>query len=531
VVKKQLPLLLALLSALLLWVSWPVSPFTFMIFVAFVPFLLMEDMVSSRWRFIFYTYLMLLVWNTGTTWWMCNSTFPGGVAALLANSMLMSIPLLAFYNVKRRLGDSLGYLSLVLFWLTFEYVHLNWQLSWPWLTLGNVFALHPNWVQWYQHTGTSGGSLWILAVNILIFLAIRKKNGLPAAFQIKLPVAALLVLLLPFLVSYVVKPRIHEVIPVKNNIVVIQPNIDPYGKFESGNVAAQLQLLIKMSNDSIDANTSVVIWPETAISYPGGIEESHIKEIPFLNPLWQFLRSHPHIKLLSGIETYREYNEQNKSATARHFPGSENYYDSYNSAALLDSTGVLQLYHKSKLVPGAETLPTYLRFLDKWFEDFGGTSGGYVSQSERTVMSDNASGYKFAPAICYESIYGEFMTEYIRNGANLIVIITNDGWWQNTAGYKQHMQYARLRAVETRRWVVRSANTGISCFISPTGEVMDAQPWNTAAAIKMAIPQSDTLTFYVKHGDILSKIAGFATIILLAISTVKWIRDRFFKRV
>ncbi len=489
----------------------------------------MEYTIDSRWKFLFFTYLMLLIWNTATTWWMCNSTFPGGVAALLANSFLMCIPCLGFYNVKRRIGESAGYLSLVVFWLTFEYIHLNWQLSWPWLTLGNVFALHPDWVQWYQHTGTTGGSLWILVVNILIFLTLRKKRGEPATNAIKLPVTPSLFLLLPFLVSYVVKPRTNITQPNNHNIVVVQPNIDPYGKFEAANVEAQLQLLIKMSTDSIDANTAIVVWPETAISFPGGIEENHIMANTFLTPLWEFLKKNPGIKLLSGIESYRQYSPQDKTASARRINGSENYYESYNSAGLFNSSGVLQLYHKSKLVPGAETLPTYLRFLDKWFEDFGGTTGGYVSQAERTVLADPASGYKFAPAICYESIYGEFLTAYIRNGANLIAIITNDGWWENTAGYKQHMQYARLRAIETRRWIVRSANTGISCFISPTGEVTQALPWDTAATIKMIVPQNDTRTFYVKHGDILSKIAEAITIILLLMSTFVWIRKRFSK--
>jgi len=439
------------------------------------------------------------------------------------------MPLLGFYNVKRRMGDTAGYISLVVFWLTFEYIHLNWQLSWPWLTLGNVFASHPNWVQWYQHTGTTGGSLWVICVNILVFLSLRKPNGEPASSAIKKPVAALLLLFIPFLVSYVVKPRSNSIRPHNYNVVVVQPNIDPYGKFEAANTEAQLQLLLKMTMNAIDANTAVVIWPETAISFPGGIEEAHVMSNPFLLPLWSFLKNHPAIKLLSGIETYKEFIPQNKTASSRRINGSVNYYESYNTAALLSSTGVLQLYHKSKLVPGAETLPTYLRFLDTWFESFGGTTGGYVSQAERTVLKDTASGYKFAPAICYESVYGEFLTEYIRNGANLIAIITNDGWWKNTAGYKQHMQYARLRAIETRRWVVRSANTGISCFISPTGEVTQALPWDTAATIKMVIPQNDSLTFYVKHGDIISTIAGAVTSIILIMSTFLWVRKKFSK--
>ena len=128
------------------------------------------------------------------------------------------------------------------------------------------------------------------------------------------------------------------------------------------------------------------------------------------------------------------------------------------------------LYHKAKLVPGVETLPSFLNFMGKWFEDFGGISGTLGRDSERKVFVPWDNHFKAAPIICYESIFGDYITEYVRKGANILTIITNDGWWGNTPGYKQHMNYARLRAIETRKWVARSANTGISCFIDPVGK-------------------------------------------------------------
>ena len=181
------------------------------------------------------------------------------------------------------------------------------------------------------------------------------------------------------------------------------------------------------------------------------------------------------------------------------------------------------------LVPGVETLPWFLKFLDRWFEKFGGTTAGYAKQEERTVLNEK-NGFKIAPAICYESIYGEFMRKYIKNGANLICIITNDGWWKNTPGHKQHMNYARLRAIETRTWVARSANTGISCFIDPNGRVFEPQPYDTNAAIKMKIDVSDhSKTFFVKYGDILSKIMVVLSIIILLSSIILKILRKYFK--
>lgn len=165
------------------------------------------------------------------------------------------------------------------------------------------------------------------------------------------------------------------------------------------------------------------------------------------------------------------------------------------------------------LVPGVETLPRFLLFLAPVFEKFGGTAGGYARQDERTPLQTN-SNFVLAPAVCYESIYGEYMSRYVADGANLITIITNDGWWGNTPGYQQHQLYAKLRAIETRTWVARSANTGISCFIDPSGRVHQPQPWWQEAAIKMQIHAPAQKTVFVKWGDMIGKLASICTILL-----------------
>lgn len=251
---------------------------------------------------------------------------------------------------------------------------------------------------------------------------------------------------------------------------------------------------------------------QTAI--PTSLDEDSLKTKHFLIPLWTFLKTHPNLNLLTGIEGYRVFPENKAHPGAQRIPNSTYYFESYNSAVLLDSDR-FQVYHKSKLVPGAETLPSFIHFMASWFEQFGGTSGSYTRQKDRTVLKSYNNSFSIAPAICYESIYGEFMAEYIRNGADLIAIETNDGWWGNTAGYKQHESYARLRAIETRRWIVRSANTGISCFIDPGGNTIDPQPWNKKTAIKMNVPPNKGITFFVSNGDILSRIAIGAAILLI----------------
>ncbi len=165
---------------------------------------------------------------------------------------------------------------------------------------------------------------------------------------------------------------------------------------------------------------------------------------------------------------------------------------------------------------GVEKMPfiKYLGFLGDLVINIGGTSSSLGSQDEPTnfVASD---GLQVAPVICYESIFGSYVAKYVQKGAGLIFIITNDGWWKNTPGYKQHFSYARLRAIETRRSIARSANTGISGFINQRGDVLQSTGWWQEAVIQGKLNVNDKLTFYVKYGDYIARISLFVAALLL----------------
>lgn len=527
ILKRYTPLLLAFSSGLLAWAGWPASSFTFLLFIAWVPLLFLEVMVSSRRRYFGLVYLSMITWNVGTTWWIWNASAPGAVSAFLANSLLMCLPWLGYRIVKKRMGTTWGFIALIAFWMCFEYIHLHdWGLSWPWLTLGNGFAMHPDWVQWYEYTGTSGGSLWILLVNTFLYQHLQQQwGGGTGMRRYKSLVIAVVLLLAPVVLSrFIGVPKNR--LSADTNIVVVQPNIDPYEKIATGTFEGQLQTLIHTSEAAMDEHTSLVLWPETALYMETPIDENHMTGNFLLNPLWGFLKRHPNLSLFTGIESFRQFDSATRYT--QHING--NYYESYNGAVLLDSSGASAFYHKSKLVPGVETLPWFLHFLDRWFEKFGGTTSGYAPQDSRAVLAEK-HGYQLAPAICYESIYGEFMSRFVKNGANLICIITNDGWWKNTPGYRQHMNYARLRAIETRTWVARSANTGVSCFIDTYGNVINPQPYNTKAAIKLAIPVNTPVqTFFVRYGDLLSKLMCIVAALLAGWVLGKKLLEKFFRR-
>jgi apolipoprotein N-acyltransferase len=490
--------------------------------------LFIADAISRRTTFFFYTFLAILLWNACTTWWLWNSTDVGSIAAIVANSLLMCLPWWGYHIFKTRSGKKTGYLSLITFWMLFEYVHLNWQLSWPWLTLGNVFASHPGWVQWYEYTGVSGGTLWILLVNILLYEAITAWGHKKELKKKIIP--SVIILLVPLLISAYLSFRLianpsdigHQ---NPEGVLIIQPNVDPYQKFESLSVPQQIQKLISLSEPAIDSSTRLILWPETALD--AGIEQNQTAVQSVYQPVFDFVNRHPGITLLTGIETWQAYGMEKVTATARK---AENgmYYDAFNAAVAIKAHQPPLFYHKSKLVPGVESMPSFLNFLAPLFEKFGGTTGGYGRDTAARVFPVNGSSYVAAPIICYESIYGEYVCGYVRKGATLLTIITNDGWWGNTPGHLQHLQYARLRAIETRKYVTRSANTGISAVIDDRGNILETQPWDKIAVISYRIPALHGQTFYVRYGDYLYKIAAILGVLLILRNIFLFSREKMF---
>ncbi|MET0392031.1 MAG: apolipoprotein N-acyltransferase [Chitinophagaceae bacterium] len=530
--KRYTPVLVSIAGGLLLWAAWPTSPLTLLIFVAWLPLFWLEAHARSWRQFLGLAYLLLLTWNLATTWWIWNASLPGALGAFFANSLIMCVPWLLFYFTKKQLGSWIGYASLIAYWITFEYIHHNWDLSWPWLTLGNVFATHPEWVQWYEYTGSTGGSIWVLLANIIAYAVLQEGRTRPRTRKYFTAISTwLLLLAAPILLSRMMLQQERKHIAADSeqairNIVVVQPNVDPYNEKFALDASEQVQKLIILSEQQMDRHTTLVVWPETAI--PQSVNEEFLRHSALYQPVWSFLQRHPFTNLLTGINSFKTYGTDKTKATstARMDEPSGIWYDEFNTAAYLDADTNVNFYHKAKLVPGVETLPSFLGFIGSWFEGFGGISGTLGRDSERKVFVPWDNYYKAAPVICYESIYSDYITGYMRKGANVLTIITNDGWWGNTPGYRQHMNYARLRAIETRKWVARSANTGISCFIDPAGTVINPQPWDTAAAIKLAVPADNRQTFFVTHGDILSRVGAAIAVLFLLTGILAWGRRK-----
>jgi apolipoprotein N-acyltransferase len=493
---------MGLLSAILLMVSFPFSGgLTWLVFVAWIPLLwiatdLKERKGGAGWFFLL-SYFSMLLFNVGTTWWIWNSTATGALLAFGCNSLLMALALtLGFVGFKNKpLPQFL--IGIILCWISFEYLHFQWEISWPWLTLGNFFSIRPTWVQWYELTGVLGGSVWILATNALVFYHIHQRS-----MHTRIIKQVGLGILVPFALSVLLYYVPSEAVDANDSVsvVILQPNIDPYHEKFTRDPAEQLQEMVDMVGKNLSKN-SLILGPETALQE--SFTEDNFGATASYEALKKNLIDSNHAVLI-GASTFKIFKKKNSVASRMNENGT--FEESYNTSVLF-TPETLEFAHKSKLVPGVEKIPFagIFPFLDAIAIENGGTSGTLGVEKEPKVFTWNQR--KIAPVVCYESIYGGFVATQCRKGANIIGIITNDGWWGNTPGHQQHNSFAALRAIENRRYVIRSGNTGISSVWSPKGVCLSQTQYNEKTTLRSTVYVTKRKTLYTLCGDYLGWVS------------------------
>ena len=526
-------IILAAISALLFSVSWPTYGVPFFIFFAFVPLLLMEQEISKfskikrkGWAVFGLSYFTFFIWNLVTTGWLYYAKNPDGSNSLLAvaiplfaNSLLMSSTFQLYYWYKKVRGTYFGLVFFVAIWLSFERFHLSWEFTWPWLNLGNVFSEYPKVIQWYDTIGATGGSFWILLINVFTFYTIRIwEAGRIRKDLIKNVSILMAVIFLPILIS-IYKYNSYQEKPLGNvNVVLLQPELDPYNEKYSKDSLQILGELLTLAEQNSKGKVDFFIAPETAFPGRGSLSEKGFNKSISINIAKEFLTKHPQSILLTGASTHKFL--FNESETENYSVKIQDgvWVNSYNSALQIIPNQNVEVYHKGKLVPGVEIFP-YIRFLKPFLGDamldFGGATSSLGIDKERKVFVNQFNKAKVAPIICYESIYGEFVTDYVKNGANLLAIMTNDSWWGNSEGHKQLLSYARLRAIETRREIVRAANSGISAHINAKGDIVEDTFYGDQTALAVTANLLEEKSIYTKTGDLISRIAIFVLGFLL----------------
>ncbi|MDD4683843.1 MAG: apolipoprotein N-acyltransferase [Bacteroidales bacterium] len=535
--------IIACLTGVLLALAWPSYGFAPLLFIAFVPILWVENYISnnksklSKYVVFKYSFVSFFIFNIITSYWICFATLFGLVAPIL-NALLGALVFQIYHITKKSLFDNKkGFLILPLLWISMEYLHLHWELTWPWMTLGNGFSTMPMLIQWYEYTGVFGGTFLIFIVNYFAYRAIKEICFHKETGKLKIVDKKRFIFNISYFASLIIVPIIISLIILNNykdeenqpiDVVVLQPNLEPYDNDLQLRNYEIIDLLISMSQTKTDDNTSFILAPEGCLEER--LWEDHIQENVSLQRLSLFLGGYEKAQMITGSFTRKLQSEEEKDEASREIEDAPKpYYSVYNSAVHIKKDNDFEVYHKSKLVPGVERLP-FKKYLGKILDfaiKLGNLPVGTLAvDNQNDFFISQSSGIKTTTPICYESVYGGFVGQKVREGAELIFIITNDSWWRDTEGYKQHASYASLRAIETRRYIARSANTGTSCFVNPKGEISQKTKFWTQDVIKASLIPQKQITFYVKYGDYIARISVFSSITILIIALVSGFLNR-----
>ncbi len=510
----------AIVGGLFMNLAFPPAVFFFFAFFGMIPLWVLAENAKKK-----HLYLFFLSWNFFSTYWLMFTalsapdfgeallSLTAGVAAITLNSLLMLIPALIYRKYYAR-NLPLALTMFILSWLTFEYIHFHWEFAWPWLALGHVFAYVPWYVNYLQFTGILGASLFVLLANAFIYLLLKQKHSRNVA-------RALIFLgILPFfflLIPDNFTPRKHL------NVRIIQPNFDPYQKFEKLSPREQVQRIVALTqNPGIDT-IDLVLLPETSI--PRALDKYALNTSDITKPLRELMQKYPRLNFAGGFTEFIVFTDSTKAPkTARKY--GRLWYEVGNSAFMLSKEiPTPQSYQKAKLVPMVERVPylEHLVFLKNWNIDLGGGLGNMTKPDSLYNLYFNKET-PISVLICYESVFGDHVRKFVKKGGQLLAIVTNDGWWKKTAGHIQHFRYATFRALETKRYIVRSANTGISAVFNTQGKVLAKTKYDEQTYLDFKVPLFTHRTFYVKFGDYLG-IFSFIFVFLIPIAL--WIKKKF----
>lgn len=521
--KLRFPLyILPLMTAVLLFMAWPPAGFPLLACISLVPLLLLADIEKySGFKLAKAYFLGFFVFHLLAGWWMYSSTIIGSLLAHLFNASYMTLVLHGYTLTKRNaMLRPFSALALATMWLSMEFIHLRWELSWPWFTLGHVFSEKTDWIQWYAFTGSMGGSLWVLVTNLLFAQFIRSAMR-AAKHQIILKwfLAFLISVGTPIGISYSMKNQASHADALR--LMIVQPNIDPRTeKFDGLSQQAQLDKAIRLIRQCMHESVELIMLPETLITDP--IEEDSLLQSQWIQQLMESVSGAQKTAVLTGAFTKRSHSipEADRSALINDTEGPD--YVLYNSILLLTDDNV-QVYHKTRLVPLVEKQPFYdaMKPIRRFVEQSGGFFGRYGTHNETAAFY--LRGIQLTPLICFESVFGAYTATAVADGAGAIVLVTNDGWWSTQGGYRQHLAYARLRAIETNRYVARAANTGVSALIDARGKLINTLPYGQEGCFKASLYLHHERSFYSRFGDYIGSFSLPVALVFIVMLIVAFI--------
>ncbi len=500
---------ISITAGILLGLSFPPVNLSFLSFPAFLLLFHLVEKADSNKQLAYYSYVGFVVWNAITTYWLMMASLGAGVAAILANSVLMTLPLvLARVFTKKFKSPILIALLQAAAWVSYEYLHHHWDLSWPWLALGNAWANKIQLIQYISVTGHLGISFWVVLTSALAYQAVKTKQMKTTAF------AMVSLFIFPFY-SFFISINSQEIVKEGTEVAVIQPNHDSYQNYGGmSGLNEVLDSLFTLTYNVKTPDTKLIVWPENAIDGQIYLKSGVSARIADSARAWN-------ASFIAGtgiIELYDTPPELFLGTTRG------KAYNIFNAALYIDERGTVSQYNKANLVPFVERFP-FLGFfttVDVFDWVNWGKISGFGKGTDPSVILGNT--FITGGLVCYDSVYPSWVREFVNNNSGFITIITNDGWWGNTSGHHQHFAYARLRAIEFNRWVVRSANNGFSGIINPSGEVITKTKYWTRTGFTYNVPSLTTSTIYTRYGDWLSYLCLALTLISSGLIVIRKFR-------
>ena len=433
----------------------------------------------------------------------------GAFIVQILNALIFTGPFIIFHVTESKFNRAIGLLNFVLTWLALEYLQLNWELAYPFLNLGNGLAMYPQIFQWYEYTGSLGGSLWILLINILIsefvFLLRSKKSS-----SIRLSASLVLIVIAPVAFS-LYKFKTFREYGKTVSVAIINPAIDCYNEKYTTDMNWLLDKYLAQSKEFKDPD--FILWPETAIPDAGLSDE--LNSNPYLEKIRDGLFD-KHVSLLvTGAIIYKKHGDNPKDKLGKiYYPPLNEYLSTHNSAIEIKRSTPIRIVRSKKiLVPFEETIP--YPYLLSWVRQATGTLGGFTfSRLSEGIGYVENNEVKATPLICYEILFGDEVS-LLSLQNNMFFLLLNEGWYKSETGASQFLYYSCLRAVETRRSIARSSNMGISAMINQRGEIIKRTGnINEPGIIEGSLSTGHTNTFYSMIGDLLGEIAEFGLIFL-----------------
>lgn len=526
--------LLLILSGVLFGISFPPFPFPFTLFllIAFVPYFFVITKKETLHKVNGSSYLPFFTLSLITIYWV--GSWQSKADPFL---MLSGLVLVFFYPCVLLINSTLYFLSKKIFkndfslylfpffWVTGEYILTLTDLKFPWLTIGHGMANFSLFIQIADLVGAFGLSLVVLWINIFFFKAIKRYKDNPKSALINFTLAIVIIFIV--LIYGVIKFSTEKIDEKKIRVGIIQPNIDPWNKWELGGLDEILNNYLSLSQKCVDKGAKLILWPETALPV-------YLFSGPYQNEvdtIYSFINKN-NVDLLTGMPDFQIfYNQHPKDA--KYSEAGKYYYANYNAILLLrPNTFEVQRYGKIQLVPLGEHTPfvdqlPFLGDLLKWGVGISGWNVGKDTTVFRIV--DNKDTVKIAGLVCFESVFPTFPNYFVDRGAQFIAVLTNDSWYGNLSGPYQHKDFAKLRAVENRKAVVRCANGGISCLIDKFGITQIKTEMFTRTYLVVDVPLNNEKTFYTRHPLIIPVFSSLFSLLIIVINILSWLKKKIIK--